>query len=235
MLTLLSTVPKIMIVAAVLPAVVLLIYVYRKDVTEKEPGSLLVTLLLLGALSTVFASITEVLGQYVLDSINFESETLKNAILYFIVVALSEEGFKYLLLRRRTWKEPHFNCTFDGVVYAVFVSLGFAIIENIKYVFAYGLGTALIRAVTAIPGHACFGVFMGVYYGLAKRHQLDSDGGTACKRYGIAALVVPVLLHGLYDFTATTAQVGIFFAIIIAIMIAAVKAVNTASRNDSYV
>ena len=167
MLTLLSSVPKIMIAAAVLPAMVLLIYVYRKDVTEKEPGNLLVNLLLLGALSTVFASITELLGQYVLDSISFESETLKNAILYFIVVALSEEGFKYLLLRYRTWKEPNFNCTFDGVVYAVFVSMGFAIIENIKYVFAYGLATALVRAVTAVPGHACFGVFMGVFYGLA--------------------------------------------------------------------
>jgi RsiW-degrading membrane proteinase PrsW (M82 family) len=143
-----------MIAAAVLPAMVLLIYVYRKDVTEKEPGNLLFNLLLLGALSTVFASMTELLGQHVLDSISFESETMKNAILYFIVVALSEEGFKYLLLRYRTWKEPNFNCTFDGVVYAVFVSMGFAIIENIKYVFAYGLGTALIRAVTAIPGHA---------------------------------------------------------------------------------
>ena len=160
---------------------------------------------------------------------------MKNAILYFIFVALSEEGFKYLLLRYRTWKEPNFNCTFDGVVYAVFVSLGFAIIENIKYVFAYGLATALVRAVTAVPGHACFGVFMGVFYGLAKRHQFDPDGGAACRKYGIAALVVPVLLHGLYDFTATSSQVYIFFAVIIAIMFAAVKAVNAASRNDSYV
>jgi RsiW-degrading membrane proteinase PrsW (M82 family) len=235
MLTLLSSVPKIMIAAAVLPAMVLLIYVYRKDVTEKEPGNLLFNLLLLGALSTVFASMTELLGQHVLDSISFESETMKNAILYFIVVALSEEGFKYLLLRYRTWKEPNFNCTFDGVVYAVFVSMGFAIIENIKYVFAYGLATALVRAVTAVPGHACFGVFMGVFYGLAKRHQSDPDGGAACRKYGIAALVVPVLLHGLYDFTATSSQVYIFFAVIIAIMFAAVKAVNAASRNDSYV
>ena len=160
---------------------------------------------------------------------------MKNAILYFIVVALSEEGFKYLLLRYRTWKEPNFNCTFDGVVYAVFVSMGFAIIENIKYVFAYGLATALVRAVTAVPGHACFGVFMGVFCGLAKRHQSDPDGGAACRKYGIAALVVPVLLHGLYDFTATSSQVYIFFAVIIAIMFAAVKAVNAASRNDSYV
>ena len=71
MLTLLSSVPRIMIAAAVLPALVMLLYVYRKDVTEKEPGNLLINLLLLGALSTVFASITELLGQYVLDSISF--------------------------------------------------------------------------------------------------------------------------------------------------------------------
>ena len=232
MLTLLSSVPRIMTVAAVLPAVVLLVYVYKKDVTEKEPGDLLINLLLLGALSTVFASITELIGQYLLDSISFKSETVKNAILYFIVVALSEEGFKYILLRRRTWKNENFNCTFDGIVYAVFVSLGFAIVENIKYVYAYGLATALVRAVTAVPGHACFGVFMGVYYGLAKRHEQDP---AIYRRYITASLAVPVLLHGLYDFTATSSQVWVFFVVILAIMAAAFKAVNTASKQDSYI
>ena len=89
--------------------------------------------------------------------------------MYFGVVAFSEEGAKYFLLKRRTWNSAAFNCQFDGVVYAVFVSLGFALWENISYVLMYGLSTALVRAVTAVPGHACFGVFMGVWYGLAKR------------------------------------------------------------------
>ena len=237
MLTLLSSVPKIMIAAAVLPAMVLLIYVYRKDVTEKEPGNLLFNLLLLGALSTVFASMTELLGQHVLDSISFESETMKNAILYFIVVALSEEGFKYLLLRYRTWKEPNFNCTFDGVVYAVFVSMGFAIIENIKYVFAYGLATALVRAVTAVPGHACFGVFMGIFYGLAKKYENRGEADIS-KLFRILALVFPAGLHGAYDYIATMEEYtgdGIFIGFIAVLFIVSYILVNRMSRNDKYI
>ncbi len=78
--------------------------------------------------------------------------TAYNVLLYFVVVALSEEGFKYLLLKKRTWYSSEFNCQFDGVVYAVFVALGFALWENISYVLMYGLGTAAIRAVTAVPG-----------------------------------------------------------------------------------
>ena len=69
-----------------------------------------------------------------------------NAIMYFGIVAFSEEGAKYFLLRRRTWHSAAFNCQFDGVVYAVFVALGFALWENISYVLMYGLSTALVRA-----------------------------------------------------------------------------------------
>ena len=102
-----------------------------------------------------------------------------NAIMYFGIVAFSEEGAKYFLLRRRSWHSAAFNCQFDGVVYAVFVALGFALWENISYVLMYGLSTALVRAVTAVPGHACFGVFMGVWYGLAKRLTAQGKRVTA--------------------------------------------------------
>ena len=71
-----------------------------------------------------------------------------NAIMYFGIVAFSEEGAKYFLLRRRTWHSAAFNCQFDGVVYAVFVALGFALWENISYVLMYGLSTALVRAIS---------------------------------------------------------------------------------------
>ena len=67
--------------------------------------------------------------------------------MYFVVVAISEEGFKYVLLKKRTWKSREFNCEFDGVVYAVFVSLGFALWENIFYVLSYGFATAVARLV----------------------------------------------------------------------------------------
>ena len=152
-----------------LPAVFLLVKVYRADRLEREPPMLLVSLVLYGILATGLALLTERLGTFLLDIFVRQDTVLYNVLLYFVVVAFSEEGFKYLLLKRRTWNSPAFNCQFDGVVYATFVSLGFALWENIGYVIRYGFSTAVVRAVTAIPGHACFGVFMGAWYGLAKR------------------------------------------------------------------
>lgn len=80
---------------------------------------------------------------------------------YFVVPGFIEEGIKYRVLLRRTWNEPNFNYRFDGVVYAVFVSLGFAAVENVMYVLTSGFSTAVARAIFSIPGHAMFGVVMG--------------------------------------------------------------------------
>ena len=192
----------ILIAAAVIPAIWLLVRVYQADKLEKEPLGMMVGIVLLGIVSTTLAAVTEQLGDAVLMGLFPKGGFLYNFLLYFVVVAVSEEGFKYLLLKLRTWKSPHFNCQFDGVVYAVFMSLGFALWENIGYVLQFGIGTALARAVTAVPGHACFGVFMGVWYGAAKRLDLLGcpDESKAARRN---AVLIPVLLHGVYDFIAT--------------------------------
>ena len=160
----------ILIAAAAVPAVFLLIRVYHADRLEPEPSGLLLSLILRGVFATVIAMVLEELGSALLGSVYAENSLPYNIIMYFVIVAFSEEGAKYILLRRRTWRSDAFNCQFDGVVYAVFVSLGFALWENLGYVAMYGLSTALVRAVTAVPGHACFGVFMGVYYGLSLIH-----------------------------------------------------------------
>ncbi len=89
-------------------------------------------------------------------------------LLAFLVVAVVEEGTKFVFLKLRTWRDPNFNFRFDGIVYAVFVSLGFAAFENINYVLGYGLTVALPRAVLAIPAHMGFAVFMGLFYGRGK-------------------------------------------------------------------
>ena len=161
----------ILIAAAIIPAIVLLRFVYKEDRLDKESPGLLLSLVIFGILSTFAAIVTEQIGEAILGILLPQSSTAYNVLLYFVVVALSEEGFKYLLLKKRTWYSGEFNCQFDGVVYAVFVALGFALWENISYVLMYGLGTAAVRAVTAVPGHACFGVFMGTFYGLAKRYD----------------------------------------------------------------
>ena len=226
----------ILIAAAVIPAIVLLRFVYKEDRLDKESPGLLLSLVIFGILSTFAAIVTEQIGETVLTLLLPQNSTAYNALLYFVVVALSEEGFKYLLLKKRTWYSGEFNCQFDGIVYAVFVSLGFALWENISYVLMYGLGTAAIRAVTAVPGHACFGVFMGVWYGLAKRlHGQGKDG--ASKLCRVLALLLSAFLHGCYDYIATIESVhyGWLFAAFVAVLFTvAFILVKRQSRRDRY-
>lgn len=227
----------ILIAAAVIPAVLLLVKVYKVDHLDKESPRLLWNLVVRGVIATVFAMLTEWIGEFVLSSFVQEQTVLYNFLLYFIVVAVSEEGFKYLLMKQRTWKDPEFNFQFDGVVYAVFVSLGFALWENISYVLMYGFGTALIRAVTAVPGHACFGVFMGAWYGLAKKYEsygMHSQSKT-CR---VVALLSSIVLHGCYDFTASIENQNyawIFVAFVVVMFIVAFRLVKKLSQNDRYV
>ena len=237
MLSTISEMDPLLIAAAVIPAVVLMIKVYRADRLEREPVGLLLSLLGFGVLATALAIVTETIGDAVLLSF-FDEDDLGYLVLSnFLVVALSEEGFKFLLLRWRTWRSPNFNCQFDGVVYAVFVSLGFALWENIGYVAMYGFGTALARAVTAVPGHACFGVFMGVWYGAARRYANYGDltGARICRR---RALWAPVFIHGLYDFLASLNfdySGLIFIAFIVIVFLVAMRRVKIVSRNDRYI
>ena len=227
----------ILIAAAVIPAIVLLRFVYKEDRLDKESPRLLLSLVLFGIIATFAALISEQIGETVLALIVPQDTTAYNAILYFIVVALSEEGFKYLLLKKRTWWSSEFNCQFDGVVYAVFVSLGFALWENISYVAMYGLGTAAVRAVTAVPGHACFGVFMGAFYGLAKRYDNfgNRDKSRQCRRLAVA---VPVVLHGCYDFIATYEYDGyawVFVGFVVLLLLAAYRMIKKLSRDDRFI
>ena len=227
----------VLIAAAVIPAVVLMAYVYREDRLEKEPWPLLLSLLIQGIVSTSLAVFTERLGTRLLGGALSGNTWAYQVIFNFIVVGLSEEGFKYLLLKRRTWLSPDFNCQFDGVVYAVFVSLGFALWENIDYVVMYGFSAAMVRSVTAVPGHACFGVFMGAWYGLARRFENYGEAvkSQRCRRL---AVICPVLLHGMYDLIATVESSpfsGAFVGFILALFLAAFLTIRRLSRQDRYI
>ena len=231
-----STVEIVLVAAAVIPAVALMLYVYRKDHLEKEPTPLLWRLIVQGVVATALAVFAERLGAKVLSGMVNEKSLLYAILFYGVVVGLSEEGFKYLLLKRRTWNSPDFNCRFDGVVYAVFVSMGFALWENIDYVVMYGLQTAFVRALTAVPGHACFGVFMGAWYGLAKSHERHGNPSSS-KFCRVMAVVCPALLHGVYDVIAALGGGSlswIFVAFIAVMFLAAYGMVKRLSVQDRY-
>ena len=140
------------------------------------------------------------------------------------------------MLKRCTWNHPAFNCQFDGVVYAVFVGLGFALWENIQYVAMYGFETAIVRAFTAVPGHCCFAVFMGVWYGMAKRYEYAGEFQKA-KSARRMSVVMPAIMHGIYDFIATWDQgISVLFIVFVVIMfIWASRLVKNMSKNDKYI
>ena len=195
---------QIILIIAMLPAFILMYLIYRMDKVEREPVGLIIKLFFLGMLSTIIASCLESAGQTILNLfIRNPRSTAYNLIMYFIVVGISEEGAKYAMTRKGSWRSSAFNYHFDGVVYATAVALGFAAAENVLYILNYGLGVAPIRAVTAIPMHCIAGIFMGHYYGMAKQYSLQGRHERT-KFYNIVSVVIPAILHGFYDFCASS-------------------------------
>ena len=120
-------------------------------------------------------------------------------------------------------------------MYAVFVSLGFAAFENVKYIFNYGLSVAFTRAILAIPGHMSFAVFMGVFYGRAKL-RYDCGNSLACRVNLLLGYLAAVTLHGIYDACCMTGtqRATVFFAIFVLAMYAAVFAlIRHESRTET--
>lgn len=137
---------------AILPSLFIADYIYKNDRADSEPKPLLRSLFLLGAVSCLPASLIEGLLDPIAADI-FGVNSLGYILVdYFLVVAVAEEGCKYFFLRLRTWKNPNFDYRFDGIVYAVMVGLGFATLENIMYVFTYGFGNGVVRALLSVPG-----------------------------------------------------------------------------------
>ena len=228
----------ILIAAAVIPAVFLMVKVYQSDRLDKESTKILWQLVKAGILAALLALVEEKILFAAAGILFPEESTLYNVILYFVIVAGAEESSKYIFMRRTTWNSPEFNCQYDGVVYAVFTSLGFALWENISYVLHYGISVALARAVTAIPGHACFGVFMGVFYGMARRCAADSASSSDVTKYNVLSLLVPMLLHGAYDFIATMEETGsgwYFLAFTAVLFFFAWRVTGRSAKEDRYI
>lgn len=222
------------IVAAVGPAVALMLFVYQHDKIEKEPIGMLARLALFGALSAILAGIIEGIGMGALDALLAPGSAVYIIFLAFLVIAVTEEGVKYIFLKKISWRSPYFNFRFDAIVYAVFVSLGFAALENVMYIVGYGLSVAPARALLAIPGHMSFAVFMGYYYGRARLAANYGDQAGS-RRNQWLAYIIAVLLHGFYDTCAmigTGIAVMVFLAFVIAMFIIVFVTLRKESKED---
>lgn len=165
----------ILLLAALLPPLFLMIKIYKLDKVEKEPGGLIVKLLIFGVLTTVPAAFLEGFLISLVGGVISPKTTLFILVENFFCVGLVEEGVKYFALKKGSWNHPAFNYTFDGIVYAVAVSIGFAAAENVLYVMEYGMATAGVRAVTSIPGHCIFAIYMGISFSLAKYCEVHGN------------------------------------------------------------
>ncbi|MCQ2272128.1 MAG: PrsW family glutamic-type intramembrane protease [Bacteroidales bacterium] len=177
---------------SILPVVILLIYIYKKDKNEREPLGLLLKTFGCGILTAiillVFGVIKKLYGFEIFAFAN-DSAILKS----FLQAAIPEEGLKFLFLYLVIWNNREFNEHFDGIVYAVFLSMGFACLENILYVFNGGWETGVARALLAVPGHFLFAVIMGYFFSLARFSPMRR------RRYMLRAILYPILAHGIYD------------------------------------
>lgn len=182
-----------LLLVAVAPVLIIIFYIYFKDKYEKEPKRLLLYNFLLGAIvSIIITSILYYAFDIVLPLPN-KTSIFQQFIKAFFVVGLIEEFSKYIIIRYFAQPNKAFNEPFDGIVYSVMVSMGFAATENIFYVLEGGYTTALGRAFTAVPAHATFGILMGYFMGKAKfsnnRMVLNLSG-----------LLLAIIFHGAYDF-----------------------------------
>jgi RsiW-degrading membrane proteinase PrsW (M82 family) len=178
---------------AIVPVFIIILYIYYKDKYEKEPKRLLFYNFLLGAIvSIIITSILYYIFDIVLPLPN-NTSVFQQFIKAFFIVGLTEEFSKYIIVRYYAQTKKEFNEPFDGIVYAVMVSMGFAATENIFYVLEGGYQTALLRAFTAVPAHATFAILMGYFMGKAK----FSNNKIVLNLTG---LLLAVIFHGAYDF-----------------------------------
>lgn len=196
------------IIAAILPAILLFVYVWKQD-AKPEPTRLLLKAVLLGALICIPCSVVEFLVSEILPVGNVSSGAPPPSfwaamIVAFFVAALPEELCKLFVLDRTLRNNPYYDEHYDGIVYAVCVGLGFAAFENIFYVIGSGemwVQAALSRALLAIPGHYAFAVVMGYFYSVY--HFTDSS-----KKAKYRILWVPVVAHGIYDTIALSSTLS---------------------------
>lgn len=220
-----------LLLLAVTPVLTIILYIYFQDTYDKEPTGLLVVSFLLGAIVSVLL----VFGLYFVTGhllpITDKFSIWQQFIQAFVVVALAEEFSKYIIVKYYAQTRKAFNEPYDGIMYAVMVSMGFACTENILYVLQGGYSTAILRAFTAVPAHATFGILMGYYMGKAKfsnnRFLLN-----------MAGLFLAVLFHGAYDFFLFInfipgISIGAFISLIIGIVLSK-KAIKRHQDNSNF-
>ncbi|MBP5496296.1 MAG: PrsW family intramembrane metalloprotease [Bacteroidales bacterium] len=184
---------SIILIASLLPVVLLMGYIYKRDTFQKEPWPMLMKAFGFGILAAFLDMLVASALNHIVPKLADTPfvDALYNA---FVSAALPEEFCKLLMLYLCIWKNPYFDEYYDGLEYAAFVGLGFAGLENVLYILQGGLGLAFSRGIFAVPAHFFFAIFMGYFFAMARFRYSER------RKFMTLAYIVPVLLHGTYDF-----------------------------------
>lgn len=219
-----------LLVLAFAPVAIIILYVYFKDKYNKEPKGLLLVSFLLGAIVSIIVTTIIYLGFEVVLPITDKFSVPQQFVKAFIIVGLTEEFSKYIIVRYFAQPKKVFDEPFDGIIYAVMVSMGFAATENVFYVLEGGYTTGILRAFTAIPAHATFGILMGYFMGKAKFSK---------NRIGLnlLGLLLAIVFHGFYDFFLFIDFIpGIWIGAFISLLLGIILSHNAIKihQNDSF-
>jgi len=174
--------------AAIAPGIAILSYFYLRDNLQPEPISMVIRSFIFGVLLVIPVMVL----QYIMQTEWGWREGVSASVLASAVV---EEFFKWMVVYFTAYKHVEFDEPYDGIVYAVAVSLGFATLENLLYLLINGVNVAIWRAFLPVSSHALFAVWMGYYLGRAK---FSPHRGREYKLLWVSA-GLPVLLHALYN------------------------------------
>lgn len=185
-----------LIVLAIAPIITIILWIYLKDRYDKEPIRILSKFFILGILVSILAIYTE----EIFIKINIFTDKIYIFYMSFLVAGVVEEGLKALIFIPTVLKEKNFNERLDGIIYSVFLSLGFATVENIIYILledptlAFEVG--IIRSIISVPAHMIFAVTMGYYI---SKYRFTSSN-TKKRKYLTLSIILPIILHGVFDF-----------------------------------
>jgi RsiW-degrading membrane proteinase PrsW (M82 family) len=217
---------------AIAPGIAICIFIYYKDKYNKEPVWMLLLAFVLGILSIIPAVIIQV-ASGVNSNLIQSKDGLTVAYFTFCIIAMSEEGSKFLMLRAFIFPRKHFDDPFDGIVYAVMIGMGFATIENIGYVYENGWRTGILRMFLSVPAHGTFAVLMGYFTGFAKFKTNNK------LYYFFPALLLPVIFHGAFDFfifkgTGSLLTLGAIVSFLLALFLSFKAISNKQNISKSY-
>jgi RsiW-degrading membrane proteinase PrsW (M82 family) len=186
------------IALALLPPLIMLWIVRRRDVFPEPAGVVWMTYVL--GMVIVLPILVVAAPVMVVAGITITNPYVLGFIMASLGAGIPEEFFKFLVVRFYAARHPAFNEPMDGMVYGVAASLGFATLENVIYTitFNFSLFVVVMRALTAIPMHGMLGAVMGYY--IAQWRFRRTGRGT----YLLLALLVPMILHSAYDFPMLT-------------------------------